>query len=174
LGKPGILIIGRDFDEDGDVDILYGVAHDYGLYWLVQSKDKSGRRVWTKELVDDTFPLVHTLLEADLNGDGIDEIIAGTRVYAHEGDPGATDAPCIYSYKFDPEKSKWQKQVIYEGNPAVNAPEDPEKRDALVDFERGTAGAGLYMEAHDMDGDGDIDLVCPGKTGLYWFENLRI
>lgn len=22
-----------------------------------------------------------------------------------------------------------------------------------------------------MDGDGDLDLVCPGKSGLYWFEN---
>ena len=25
-----------------------------------------------------------------------------------------------------------------------------------------------------MDCDGDIDLVCGGKTGLYWFENPRI
>jgi hypothetical protein len=28
------------------------------------------------------------------------------------------------------------------------------------------------MTAIDLDGDGDIDLVCPGKSGLYWFENL--
>ncbi len=30
------------------------------------------------------------------------------------------------------------------------------------------------MQAHDMDRDGDLDLVCPGKSGLYWFENRRI
>jgi hypothetical protein len=28
------------------------------------------------------------------------------------------------------------------------------------------------MTAIDIDKDGDIDLVCPGKSGLYLFENL--
>ncbi len=28
------------------------------------------------------------------------------------------------------------------------------------------------MTPIDLDDDGDIDLVCPGKSGLYWFENL--
>jgi hypothetical protein len=29
------------------------------------------------------------------------------------------------------------------------------------------------MAVRDMDNDGDIDIVAPGKSGLYWFENLR-
>ena len=29
------------------------------------------------------------------------------------------------------------------------------------------------MTAIDIDKDGDLDLVCPGKSGLYLFENLR-
>jgi hypothetical protein len=28
------------------------------------------------------------------------------------------------------------------------------------------------LTAIDMDKDGDLDLVAPGKSGLYWFENL--
>ena len=28
------------------------------------------------------------------------------------------------------------------------------------------------MTAIDIDSDGDLDLVCPGKSGLYLFENL--
>jgi hypothetical protein len=28
------------------------------------------------------------------------------------------------------------------------------------------------MSAVDIDADGDLDLVCPGKSGLYLFENL--
>ncbi len=46
------------------------------------------------------------------------------------------------------------------------------KRDAQKDFPPGTAGTGLQMTAIDIDGDGDLDLVCPGKSGLYLFENL--
>ena len=30
------------------------------------------------------------------------------------------------------------------------------------------------MTAIDIDRDGDLDLVCPGKSGLYLFENLRV
>jgi hypothetical protein len=29
------------------------------------------------------------------------------------------------------------------------------------------------MAIRDMDNDGDLDIVAPGKSGLYWFENLR-
>ena len=39
-------------------------------------------------------------------------------------------------------------------------------------FPPGTAGTGLQLTAIDIDGDGDLDLVCPGKSGLYLFENL--
>lgn len=63
--------------------------------------------------------------------------------------------------------------MIYEGSPAANTPEDPEKRGTKVDFERGSAGLGLYGEAQDKDGDGDVDLVRPGNSGLYLFENLQ-
>ena len=49
---------------------------------------------------------------------------------------------------------------------------DREKRDAQKDFPPGTAGTGLQMTAIDLDHDGDLDLICPGKSGLYYFENL--
>jgi len=29
------------------------------------------------------------------------------------------------------------------------------------------------MAIHDLDGNGDLDIVAPGKSGLYWFENPR-
>jgi hypothetical protein len=32
----------------------------------------------------------------------------------------------------------------------------------------------LQMTPIDIDRDGDLDLVCPGKSGLYLFENLRL
>jgi hypothetical protein len=79
------------------------------------------------------------------------------------------DAPVIAAFNYD---GGWKKRDIYVGEPAKNAPADPAKRLALRDFPKGTAGTGLQMTAIDMDKDGDLDIVAPGKSGLYWFENL--
>ena len=174
LGAAGILILGRDFDGDGDTDIVWGMGHEYGLYWLRQSTDAKGNRLWDKQRIDTSFSQVHTLQLADLDGDQRPEIVTGKRVYAHEVEPGATDAPCLYSFHFDRQESRWVKRTVYEGRAAFNAPQNAEERSALKDFEQGSAGTGLQIDARDLDGDGDLDLICPGKSGLYWFENLRV
>ena len=38
----------------------------------------------------------------------------------------------------------------------------------------GTAGAGTQFVTMDLDGDGDIDIATAGKTGVHFFENLKI
>lgn len=174
LGVASIGILGHDFDGDGDTDIVWGMGHQYGLHWLKQSLDAEGRRTWSREDIDTSFSQVHTLHLADLDGDSQLEFVTGKRIYAHESEAGATDMPCLYSYKFDSSTSQWVKSVIYEGRPAEDAPLQAEERWALKDFGKGTAGTGLQMVVRDMDGDGAIDIVAPGKSGLYWFENPRI
>jgi hypothetical protein len=149
------------------------MGHDYGLLWMKQGKSASGERTWTKGVIDNTVASVHTLMWADLDGDGKPhELISGKRVYAHEVEPGATDGSLIAWYQFDFQSSKWVKHVIFQGEPAQNAPAKGDQRLALKDFPAGTAGTGLQVTAIDIDGDGDLDLVCPGKSGLYLFENL--
>ncbi len=174
LGTASIEILGHDFDGDGDTDIVWGMGHDYGLYCLKQSKNEKGERVWTKEDIDTSFSQVHALHLADFDGDGQSEFATGKRIYAHASEKGATDEPCIHIYKYDRNQSAWIKSVVYRGEPAPAAPLNPEQRDALKDFRRGSAGTGLQMAVADMDQDGDVDLVTPGKSGLYWFENLRL
>ena len=174
LGAASIPIFGGDFDGDGDTDIVWGMGHNYGLHWLRQSSTAEGDRSWEREDVDTTFSQVHALHLADLDGDAVAEIVTGKRVYAHEVEPGATDASCVYSFQYNRQTSQWVRRVIYEGQPAANAPPEAKDRWALEDFQRGTAGTGLQLDSEDMDGDGDLDLVCPGKSGLYWFENRRL
>ena len=41
----------------------------------------------------------------------------------------------------------------------------------LIDY-GGRTGAGMQIPVVDIDGDGDADLVCPGKSGLFLAENL--
>jgi hypothetical protein len=171
LGTASIEIIGHDFDGDGDTDVVWGMGHDFGLHWLLQSTDAAGNRAWSKKDIDTSFSQVHTLHLADFDGDGEQEFVTGKRIYAHASEPGATAEPCLYLFKFDRTTSEWRKTTVYRGDPAPAAPINPEQRDALKDFRPGSAGTGLQMALHDMDSDGDIDIVAPGKSGLYWFEN---
>jgi uncharacterized protein (DUF3820 family) len=149
------------------------MGHNYDLYWQKQGKGPGGERTWTRHTIDKSIASVHTLLWADIDGDGkAEELLTGKRVYAHEIEPGATDGSVIAWYAFDKKANQWTKHVIFQGEPAKDAPKEGSKRLALRDFPAGTAGTGLQMTAIDIDKDGDIDLVCPGKSGLYLFENL--
>ena len=173
LGTTGIQILAKDVDGDGFSDLVFGNGHDYGLFWMKQGRNDKGVATWTRGAIDDKLALAHTLLWADLDGDGrANELVTGTRVYAHETDPGSTDAPVIAYYTFDKSARKWNRHIISQGDPASDAPKDGGKRLAQKDFPPGTAGTGLQMTAIDIDKDGDLDLVCPGKSGLYLFENL--
>jgi hypothetical protein len=172
-GAAGIQMLARDVDGDGLSDVVYGMGHAYGLFWLRQAKEQGGARTWEKQTIDNTVASVHTLVWADIDGDGeARELVTGKRVYAHEVEPGATDGSLVAWYHFDHGSKSWVRHVIFRGEPASNAPKEAAKRLALQDFPPGTAGTGLQLTAIDIDRDGDLDLVCPGKSGLYLFENL--
>ena len=88
-GATGIQMLARDVDGDGLSDVVYGMGHDYGLFWLRQGKSASGERTWTKETIDTSIASVHALLWADIDGDGKAlELVTGKRVYAPRGGAG--------------------------------------------------------------------------------------
>lgn len=173
LGTTGIQILARDLDGDGLVDLIHGQGHGIGLDWSRAEKSADGKITYKSRRIDDEVSSVHTLLWADLDGDGkANELITGKRVYAHEKEAGDVEAPIIAYYTFDPSKKAWDRHLIAKGRRADKAPADTSKRDAQKDFPPGTAGTGLEIAVVDIDKDGDLDLVCPGKSGLYLFENL--
>lgn len=151
IGRTSMPIIVEDADEDGDNDLIYGIGHDYGVYWLEQTK-KDGKRAWTKHLIDDSWSQGHAPIWVDMDNNGRNEYVSGKRYWAHEGrDPGARDPLTIYRYEFDKAAGKFQRHTIQSNGPA---------------------GTGLDPKAADLDADGDLDLVLPGRSGLYWYENL--
>lgn len=69
---------------------------------------KSGA-TWTRQVIDDSLLDAHTIVTADLDGDGEDEIVAGMRAEPH----------CVYLYKFDGDR--WTRQTVDQGGMAAAA-----------------------------------------------------
>ncbi len=140
-----------DINGDGRPDVLTAYAHNYGIFWLEHGTDGK----WTKHMIDDSWSQPHALTLADLNGDGRQELITGKRYMAHNGrDPGEREPLGVYWYEYrdgPDHKVEWVRHI--------------------ADY-ASRAGGGMQIAAADLDGDGGIDLVCPGKSGLFLFENL--
>jgi hypothetical protein len=117
-------------------------------------RNADGSRSWIKHDIDTTVSQYHDLWLADLDGDGELELITGKRYRAHnDGDPGSADPIGIFYFKIN--GGRFEKHVIDFG-PAAE----------------GASGAGIYFWVEDINADGRLDIVAPGKDGLYLFENL--
>lgn len=147
-------ILVHDVDGDGDNDLIWGRGHNVGLYWCEQASDADGRRVWTSHAIDTSWSQAHAPLLADLDGDGRQDLVAGKRFLGHEGrDPGEYDPLVIYWYRYVAETRTWTRQLVSAGD---------------------GCGMDLDPKCVDLDGDGDLDLLAPARSGLFLLENLRI
>ena len=141
-----------DVNADGLADLVTSIAHGYGIFWYEQGR--AGADItWKRHLIDDSWSQAHSLTLADLDNDGDLDLVAGKRFMAHNGgDPGGNEPLGVYWYELERGSSPtWTKHTI--------------------SFDEGI-GSGLNLPVHDLDGDGDLDLVVTGKWGgPVWFEN---
>lgn len=141
-----------DVNADGVPDLVTSLGHDYGIFWYEQKREAAGKRGWVKHLIDDGWSQAHAMTLADLNHDGRPELVTGKRYYADEKDPGANQTLGVYWYEAaNREGSQWRRHTLDYGT---------------------RTGAGLQIPVVDIDGDGRLDVIVAGKTGLYLFENL--
>jgi hypothetical protein len=152
LGTASVEIVVADVNGDGLPDLIVGQAHGYGLDWFEQQVSASGRR-WVRHPIDPGNSQFHDLRWVDLDGDGECELVTGKRYRAHNGhDPGEYDPVGIYYYKWTGEG--FAKQVIDYGPARV------------------ATGCGIDFQVSDIDGNGRLDIVAPGKDGLFLFRNM--
>jgi hypothetical protein len=153
LPHPSCPFVVKDINGDGRLDIIFGRGHDVGLYWWEQLEPKAdGTTVWRSHVIDESWSQAHALMLADLDGDGIDELIAGKCIWAHEGgDPGAGDPPAIYYYRWSRARGGFTRHTI--AGPGENI------------------ALGRQYSVADLDGDGRLDLVAPSELGLWVFFN---
>ena len=141
-----------DVDGDGLADVITSSAHNHGIFWYQQSRE-GGTTTWKQHLIDDSWSQAHSLALADINLDGVPDLVTGKRFMAHNGsDPDENGKLGVYWYelKRGPEP-KWTKHTI--------------------SYDEGI-GSGVNLCAVDLDGDGDLDVVVTGKWGgPVWFEN---
>ena len=139
-----------DLTGDGTPEILTMAGHDYGVHYYERGADGA----WKRNVIDDSWSQAHASTLVDLNGDGRLDLVTGKRFMAHNGrDPGEKEPLGLYWYQFRPDaqgRPEWIRHVISYG---------------------GQVGGGMQIPAVDIDADGDVDLVCAGKSGLYLLEN---
>lgn len=165
-GRGGAQMFVDDVDGDGDQDVLSAVdAHGWGLAWYEQKETSVGSRFRERLIMGDrtlepslgvAFTQPHALDLADIDGDGLKDIVTGKRRWAHgpDGDIEPSAAPVVYWF---------QLQRGEDGEPRY-VPH-------LIDDH---SGVGVQIVAEDINHDGRTDVLTASKLGTFVFINRTI
>jgi FG-GAP-like repeat len=161
----GAHMFGYDVDGDGDTDMVTSInSHGYGLAWWEQAGSE-----WKRHLIfgapgepsehpEITISQVHAIVVADMDGDGLLDIVTGKSYWAHPdaaGTPASEDVkgtPYLYVFRL----VRQQGGVMFEPH--------------LVGDK---TGVGRQFSVGDVNADGVLDIVVGDKLGTFVYTQRR-
>lgn len=166
FGNGGADIYVYDVNGDGRPDVVTSLAaHGPGLSWFEQGEDGS----FTEHRVMDSpdaraspdevaFTELHALTLADIDGDGLKDIVTGKRWYSH-------------GYRFDDETDLHDPPVMYWFRLSRAADGTAQYTPNLIN---NRSGVGVQIVAADVDGNGTQDVLTSARKGtIVFFNNGR-
>jgi hypothetical protein len=148
-----------DVDGDGDADVITSLqAHGWGLAWFEQTASGFVRHLLMNTRAEEekygvAFAQLHALELADVDKDGLKDIVTGKRKGAHGNGLGAElNAPAVLY---------WFRLVREPG-------QAPRYEPKLLDSE---AGVGTQVVVADVNEDGLPDILTAARAGAFLFLN---
>jgi hypothetical protein len=163
FGPGGMQMYAYDVDGDGLNDVVTTLeAHGWGLAWFRQMR-LGGEIQFEQNLIMGSrmsdnpygvrFSQPHALVLADLNGDGLQDLISGKRYFAHgpTGDHEPLAPPVLYGFVLERGADGEVNFIPY-----------------LIDDD---SGVGNQFTAGDITGNGYPDIATCNKKGGFVFLN---
>jgi hypothetical protein len=156
-----------DVNGDGLSDVVTALAaHGWGLAWFEQKRDAEGKTSFvqhqimgdfsTKNAGGVTFSEPHGVTFADLDGDGVPDMIVGKRVFSHLEsflDPDPYGPAVLYWYR------------------TVRNPKAEGGAEFVPELIHNRSGVGSHLAAVDLNHDGTADIITSTNRGTFIFWN---
>lgn len=160
FGLGGSQMHAYDVNGDGLNDVITALtAHAFGLAWYEQQRDANGTIRFVEHIIMNKEPSenrygvkfseLHAIELADIDGDGLRDIVTGKRFWSHgrTGDPDRNQAAVAYWFR-----------LVRGPNHSV---------DFIPHLIDDNSGVGTQVVVGDVNKDGLPDLVVGNKKGTF-------